>query len=121
MLSYRMRKLKHLTVQSADESVEYTIKGTSIQYELLECAIKGKYQCNMNSEYSNSEPIKLSKSSYTILCHKIIYKYLFETVKFSLSFFKRLSLYVMSFIICAVIHGLVLSLSLFLMTLSFGK
>ena len=26
----------------------------------------------MNSEYSNSEPIKLSKSSYTILCHKII-------------------------------------------------
>ena len=27
----------------------------------------------MNSEYSNSEPIKLSKSSYTILCHKIIY------------------------------------------------
>ena len=28
--------------QFADESVEYTIKGTSIQYELLECAIKGK-------------------------------------------------------------------------------
>ena len=26
----------------------------------------------MNSEYSNSEPIKLSKSLYTILCHKII-------------------------------------------------
>ena len=26
----------------------------------------------MNSEYSNSEPIKLSKTSYTILCHKII-------------------------------------------------
>ena len=26
----------------------------------------------MNSEYSNREPIKLSKSSYTILCHKII-------------------------------------------------
>ena len=25
----------------------------------------------MNSEYSNSEPIKLSKISYTILCHKI--------------------------------------------------
>ena len=25
----------------------------------------------MSSEYSNSEPIKLSKSSYTILCHKI--------------------------------------------------
>ena len=42
MLSYRMRKLKHLTAQFADESVEYTIKGISIQYELLECAIKGK-------------------------------------------------------------------------------
>ena len=27
----------------------------------------------MSSEYSNSEPIKLSKSSYTILCHKIIW------------------------------------------------
>ena len=26
----------------------------------------------MNSEYSNSEPMKLSKSLYTILCHKII-------------------------------------------------
>ena len=26
----------------------------------------------MNSEFSNSEPIKLSNSSYTILCHKII-------------------------------------------------
>ena len=26
----------------------------------------------MSSEYSNSEPIKLSKSSCTILCHKII-------------------------------------------------
>ena len=25
----------------------------------------------MNSEYSNSEPIKLSKSLYTILCHLI--------------------------------------------------
>ena len=25
----------------------------------------------MSSEYSNSEPIKLSKNSYTILCHKI--------------------------------------------------
>ena len=36
------RKLKHLTAQFADESVEYTIKGRSIQYELLECAIKGK-------------------------------------------------------------------------------
>ena len=35
-------KLKHLTAQFADESVEYTIKGISIQYELLECAIKGK-------------------------------------------------------------------------------
>ena len=42
MVSYRMRKLKHLTAQFADESVEYTIKGISIQYELLECAIKGK-------------------------------------------------------------------------------
>ena len=42
MLSYRMRKLKHLTAQFADESVEYTIKGISIQSELLECAIKGK-------------------------------------------------------------------------------
>ena len=41
-LSYRMRKLKHLTAQFADESVEYTIKGILIQYELLECAIKGK-------------------------------------------------------------------------------
>ena len=30
----------------------------------------------MSSEYSNSEPIKLSKSSYTILCHKIIPLYL---------------------------------------------
>ena len=30
----------------------------------------------MNSEYSNSEPIKLSKSLYTILCHKI--KYIIE-------------------------------------------
>ena len=70
MLSYRMRKLKHLTAQFADESVEYTIKGISIQYELLECAIKAT-QCNMSSEYSNSEPIKLSKSSYTILCHNI--------------------------------------------------
>ena len=28
----------------------------------------------MNSEYSNSEPIKLSKSSYTILCDIIKYK-----------------------------------------------
>ena len=35
-------KVKHLTAQFADESVEYTIKGTSMQYELLECAIKGK-------------------------------------------------------------------------------
>ena len=42
MLGYRMRKLKHLTGQFADESVEYTIKGISVQYELLECAIKGK-------------------------------------------------------------------------------
>ena len=42
MVSYRMRKLKHLTAQFADESVEYTIKGRSVQYELLECAIKGK-------------------------------------------------------------------------------
>ena len=42
MLSYRTRKLKHLTAQFADESVESTIKGVSIQYELLECAIKGK-------------------------------------------------------------------------------
>ena len=33
---------EHLTAQFADESVEYTIKGISIQYELLECAIKGK-------------------------------------------------------------------------------
>ena len=33
---------KVLTAQFADESVEYTIKGISIQYELLECAIKGK-------------------------------------------------------------------------------
>ena len=33
---------KALTAQFADESVEYTIKGRSIQYELLECAIKGK-------------------------------------------------------------------------------
>ena len=73
-LSYHMQKLKHLTAQFADESVEYTIKGISIQYELLECAIKAN-QCNMNSEYSNSEPIKLSKSSYTILCHKIINRY----------------------------------------------
>ena len=72
MLSYRMRTLKHLTAQFAHESVEYTIKGTSIQYELLECAIKGQEnQCNMSSESSNSEPIKLSKSSHTILCHKI--------------------------------------------------
>ena len=30
-------------------------------------------QCNMNSKYSNNEPVKLSKSSYTILCHKIIH------------------------------------------------
>ena len=29
----------------------------------------------MSSEYSDSEPIKLSKSSYTILCHKINIKY----------------------------------------------
>ena len=36
------QKLKHLTAQFTDESVEYTIKGRSIQYELLECAIKGK-------------------------------------------------------------------------------
>ena len=42
MVSYRIRKLKHLTALFADESVEYTIKGISIQYELLECAIKGK-------------------------------------------------------------------------------
>ena len=42
MLSYRMRKLKNFTAQFADESVEYTIKGILIQYELLECAIKGK-------------------------------------------------------------------------------
>ena len=42
MLSYHMRKLKHLTAQFADESIEHTIKGLSIQYELLECAIKGK-------------------------------------------------------------------------------
>ena len=41
-LPYRMRKLKHLTAQFADESVEYTIRDISIQYELLECAIKGK-------------------------------------------------------------------------------
>ena len=75
-LSFRTRKLKHLTAQFADESVEYTIKGISIQYELLECAIKGK-SINMNSEYSNSEPIKLSKSSYIILCHKIIYNIIY--------------------------------------------
>ena len=42
LVSYRMRKFKHLTAQFADESVEYAIKGRSIQYELLECAIKGK-------------------------------------------------------------------------------
>ena len=35
-------KVKALTAQFADESVEYTIKGTSIQYELHEYAIKGK-------------------------------------------------------------------------------
>ena len=28
--------------------------------------------CNMDSEYSNGEPIKLRKSLYTILCHLII-------------------------------------------------
>ena len=65
-----MQKLKHLTAQFADETVEYTIKGISKQYELLECAIKAN-QCNMNSEYSNSKPIKLRKSLCTILCHKI--------------------------------------------------
>ena len=32
----------HLTAQFVDESVEYAIKGRSIQYELIECAIKGK-------------------------------------------------------------------------------
>ena len=42
MVSYRMRKLKRLTAQFADEPVEYAIKGRSIQYELFECAIKGK-------------------------------------------------------------------------------
>ena len=42
VLKSSLRKLKHLTAQFADESVEYTIKGISIQYELLECAIKGK-------------------------------------------------------------------------------
>ena len=33
-------KLKHLAVQFADESVEYTMKGRSIQYELLQRASK---------------------------------------------------------------------------------
>ena len=42
MVSYRIRKLKHLTAQFADESIEYTIKGRSVQYELIECAIKCK-------------------------------------------------------------------------------
>ena len=42
LVSYRMWKLKHLTAQFADESVKYALKGKSIQYELLECAIKGK-------------------------------------------------------------------------------
>ena len=37
-------------------------------------------QCNMNSEYSNSEPIKLSKSSYAILCHKIMFNIFFDDV-----------------------------------------
>ena len=36
----------------------------------------------MNSEYSNSEPIKLSKSSYTILCHKIIYYIIYHTIPY---------------------------------------
>ena len=35
-------KVEALTAQFADESVEYTMEGISIQYELLECAIKGK-------------------------------------------------------------------------------
>ena len=35
-------KVKAFDCTVADESVEYTIKGISIQYELLECAIKGK-------------------------------------------------------------------------------
>ena len=35
LVSYR-------TAQFADESVEYAIKGRSIQYELFECAIKDK-------------------------------------------------------------------------------
>ena len=42
LVNYCMLKFKHLTAQFADESVEYAIKGTSVQYELLECAIKGK-------------------------------------------------------------------------------
>ena len=36
------RKLGHLTVQFADESLEYTMKGGTMQYELLELAIKRK-------------------------------------------------------------------------------
>ena len=33
---------KHLAVQFAEESFEYTIEGKSIRYELLEGAMKGK-------------------------------------------------------------------------------
>ena len=74
MLSYRMRKLKHLTTQFADESVEYTIKGISIQYELLECAMKGKsMQYELKSIVTVNQSNLIRKSLYTILCHKIIY------------------------------------------------
>ena len=47
-----------------------TPSAISLLFFELVGAIKAN-QCNMNSEYSNSEPIKLSRSSYTILCHKI--------------------------------------------------
>ena len=54
--------------QTADESMESTIKGKSMQYEQLECTIKGKsVQYEVNMKYSKSEPIKLLKSSYSIL------------------------------------------------------
>ena len=35
-------QLNYSRTQTADESIESTIKGKSIQYEQLECVIKGK-------------------------------------------------------------------------------
>ena len=56
-------KSKHLSVQFADESVEYAIKGRSTQYELLERAIKDKsmqYGLKVAANQSNQAKVCIS-------------------------------------------------------------